>query len=239
MRIPKIYRRTDPNNSSVTKHIVEVDKLPVINYVPEVDIDDDKSIEHYVKTIKMYIRTSDEYKRLMAFIKDKLNAGSCFFYPNIKKSRGSKVKIEMHHTGLVMDDIVRTVLRKRIGEGEDYDVASVANEVMYLHYKGYISLTPLSSTAHQLIHEEDGGLFIPLHMVSFGNIELFYDEYKPYILKDTIKKFDQYKLLSNTVRDIDSIIPSYLDRSYIYYKVKDDGIEIPSMERILEILNRD
>ena len=239
MRIPKVYRRDENINEKdkITYIDVESEQLDPIIYSPDVDFDDEKSVRRYVKSIKSMCRQSKEYKRLMSFLKNKCEMNECFFLPKVKKYRDSKIEIQMHHTGFVMEDIIKTILMKRYGEGESYDCTSVAEEIMLEHYKGDISLTALSATMHELIHEEESGLFIPLQMVDFGNIDIFYNKYKEYVDKETSKKFEQYKLLSQAVDNIESIIPNYLDVSYIYYNKK--GIEIPDMNKILEIIDLD
>ena len=238
MRIPRIYRRVDELNDDIRINIVELDNELFENplpYTPDVDFDDKKSLASYVKSIKYMIRQSREYKSLMRFLKDKRGMNGCFFLPKVKKYRGSKVRIEVHHTGLTMEDIVLVVLTKRYKNEEDYGYQAVAKEVMLAHYNGWISLTSLSETLHELIHNENSGLFIPLHMCDIGDATIFYEEYKDYMSKDLIKKFEQYKILSSAVENIEDIIPDYLDRKYIYYKRQ--GVEIPDMDKILELID--
>lgn len=239
MRIPRVYRRdeNDKEKDKITYIDIESEQFDPVIYTPDVDFDDDKSVRRYIKAIKSVTRQSREYKRMMSFLKNKCGMNECFFLPRIKKYRDSKIEIDMHHTGFVIEDIIKAVLMKRYTEGESYDCNSVADEVMYNHYVGNISLTALSATMHELIHEEDSGLFIPLQMVDFGNIQLFYEEYKEYIDKETRKKFEQYKVLSDAVENIESIVPNYLDVSYIYYKKQ--GVEVPDMNKILEIIDLD
>ena len=239
MRIPKIYNRelNSMEKDKINYIDIESEQLDPVIYSPDVDFDDDKSVKRYVKSMKSLIRQSREYKSLMSFLKNKCEMNKCFFLPKVKRYRDSNIRIEIHHTGFVLEDLIRTVLMKRYKEGEDYDFQSIAEELMLEHYRGHIGLTALSSTLHELIHEEDSGLFIPLQMVDFGDMNIFYDEYKDYIDKDTIKKFEQYKVLSDVVTNIESIIPDYLDVSYIYYNQK--GIEVPDMNKILELVDLD
>lgn len=234
MRIPRVYKRDGTSDPSIKKTILEVEALPIVEYDPDVDFDDDKSVNRYVRCIKGAIRSSNEYKRLMRFLKDKCEFNKCFFLPRVKRMRDSNIMIEMHHTGFVMEDIIVTVLRKRYSEGEDYGVQAVAEEVMYEHYNGDISLTALSSTMHSLIHEDDSGLFIPLQMVDYGDINLFVEKYKEWVPKETMKKFSQYQILSSAIARIDDIIPDYLDRNFIFFKK--EGVEVPDMNKILELI---
>ena len=59
-------------------------------------------------------------------------------------------------------------------------------------------------------------------------------KYKEYVDKETVKKFEQYKVLSDVVENIEDIIPDYMKKNIIYYNC--EGIEIPSMDKILEVV---
>lgn len=235
MRIPRIYKNNnEKSKDEITTIDIQSQQLDPIAYVPDIDFDDEKSISRYIRVIKSATRQSKEYKSLMKFLKTKLDINSCLFYPKVKKYRDSHISIEIHHTGFVMEDIIRTVLMYRYKNDLEYDVQSIAEQVMLEHYKGNISLTALSATAHDLIHEENSNLFIPLQYCDFGDIRKFYDEYREYIDKETIKKFEQYKVLSDVVENIEDIIPDYMKKNIIYYN--HEGIEIPSMDKILEVI---
>ena len=239
MRIPRIYR--NDNDQKIADKITQIDvkseQLDPVIYIPDVDFEDPKSVTRYIKAIKSVVRGSKEYKEFVRFLKNKLNLNACMFFPKIKKYRDSKISIEMHHTGFVMEDIIRTILRYRYKNNLDYDVQSVAEHIMLEHYKGNISLTCLSATMHDLIHEDDSNLFIPLQYCDFGDINKFYSEYRDSVDKETVKKFEQYKVLSDVVDNIEDILPNYLNKDIIYYKK--DGIEFPSMDKILEIVKFD
>ena len=235
MRIPRIYKSSDNViDDKITTIEIKSEQLDPIIYIPDVDFDDPKSVNRYVKTIKTATRRSKEYKTFIRFLKNKLNYNKCLFFPKIKKYRNDTVSIEIHHTGFVMEDIIRTILTYHYKNNLDYDVQTIAEHVMYEHYKGNISLTALSASAHELIHEENSNLFIPLQYCDFGDIRKFYDEYRDFVDKDTVKKFEQYKVLSDVVDNLDDIIPDYLNKNIIYYK--QEGVEIPSMNKILEII---
>ena len=235
MRIPRIYRNTDDYiPDKITEIEIKEEQLTPVVYFPDVDFEDSKSVSRYVKSIKSVVRQSKEYKEFISFLKTKLNLNRCMFFPKIKKYRDKKISIEMHHTGFVMEDIIKTILMYRYKNNLDYDVQSCAEHIMLEHYKGNISLTALSSTCHDLIHEENSNLFIPLQYADFGDMNKFYSEYRDSIDKETVKKFEQYKVLSDVVENIDEIIPSYLNKNIIYYKKQ--GIEFPTMDKILEII---
>lgn len=240
MRIPKIYLR-DAKDRLPSKieniELSDMTYLPVETY-PDVDFDDIKSVNRYVKSVKSMIRKSREYKRLMGFLKDKMDMNKCLFLPKVKRYRDKHISIEVHHTGLVMEDIIRTVLKKRNDNDESIEATDVSYEVMLLHYKGMISLTSLSATCHELIHEVNSTLFIPIQMCDFGDMNLFVDEYRDYMEKETVQKYDQYKLLSSAIDKLEDVIPSFMNVSIIYFKSKEtQGLSIPDYRKLAEILN--
>jgi hypothetical protein len=103
------------------------------------------------------------------------------FYNNVSKDKAKRVSIEIHHIPFTMYDIVATVLRKYEEEEIPIDPYAIAEEVVALHYKGMVSLVPLSTTVHELYHR--GDVFIPLQYVDKGFV-LFYQAYKPDGTKD-------------------------------------------------------
>ena len=155
MRIPRIYK--NDNDQKIADKITEIEvkseQLDPVIYIPDVDFEDPKSVTRYVKAIKSTVRTSKEYKDFIRFLKNKLNLNSCLFFPKIKKYRDSKISIEMHHTGFVMEDIIRTILTYRYKNNLDYDVQSVAEHIMLEHYKGMMSGEVLQGYIDTLLSE--------------------------------------------------------------------------------------
>ena len=70
---------------------------------------------------------------------------------------------------------------------EDTDIFLVANEVMYLHYLGWVGLVPVSESVHELIHNQY--IFVPTNIVR-GNFRAFVDNYYDYISPDTLDALD-------------------------------------------------
>jgi len=234
MRIGKIYHGEKTKKDKITIIELKEEQIPPIRYTPDIDFDDEKSVHKYVRSLKTYIRGSMEYSKLMRFLKCHMEMNKCFFLKKVWQYKGSKISMEIHHTGFTMEDIIDTVLRKRYKEGEDYNASYIAREIMLLHYRGMIGLTSLCATCHELIHAEGSQLFIPLQDCGFGDMNLFYEEYKPYMNKALAKKYETYRLMSETVDNIENIIPDYLDVNIIYYE--QEHIKIPNMKTILELI---
>ena len=100
------------------------------------------------------------------------------FFNNISKDKGKRIKIEIHHIPFTLYDIASIVLKKYEAENLPIDPLMIAQEIMMLHYQGFVGLVPLSTTVHQLYHR--GDIFIPLQYVDKGFV-LFYQAYKPYM----------------------------------------------------------
>lgn len=233
MRIPKITKGTYKKHDIETVDIKKEDLKPC-TYIPDVDIEDQKSVDKYVKVIKAFVRSSKPYTQLMSFLKYGYDMDTCYFLPNVKQTKGENISIEQHHLGGTITDIIEIVLRKRIKEGEEYDCNSIAKEVMLLHYQGKISIVPLSKTLHELIHADNSQLFVPVQFAGFGDTKLFFDEYKFYMQKEKKAQFEKYFLLSEAFDKKEDIIPDYLNVSIIYYNWL--GIDIPRMDKLAELL---
>lgn len=173
MRIPRVLNYQAINNSEVvTLPEIEFNKPSYVMY-------DEKTRTKFIKMVEnSIIRTSLEYKELIAYLHSGLDMNYCMFFNNVSKEQNKRAKIELHHIPFSLFDIVNIVLRKYETEELPIDPFKIGEEVMELHYKGMVGLVPLSKTVHQLYHR--GDIFIPLQYVDKGFI-LFYKEYKDYM----------------------------------------------------------
>lgn len=171
------------NNDST---IIDIKELPY--YEEEsYDFNDDKSFKHYMTDLERTIRMSFEYRSLINYLKSIEGMNQCSFLENVVSENGSKVKIELHHSPLTLYDICLTVYKKRCMKQEPIDINSVAEEVMYLHYIGWVGLIPLSQTVHEMVHNQY--VFIPTDIVR-GNWRLFVESYHDYIDSATLDAID-------------------------------------------------
>jgi len=132
----------------------------------------------YIKTVESICRKSLEYKQLVAFLKRNTDLKRCTVLRNLTSDGGRHYTIEIHHEPFTLFDIVETVVNRREMEGETLSPLQVADEVMQLHYDGKVGLIHLSTTMHQLVHDDK--IAIPLSYI-YQRYDQFYDEYKPYI----------------------------------------------------------
>lgn len=187
MNLVKLDDIRDSNGK--TFHIGE---LPEIEDTQNYDLNNPKDLERFIKDVKSEVRTSFEYRELIRYLKEYAGFDRSGISQNISNSDGSKVKIEIHHTPLTIEDIVRIVYEKRRFYHEDLSLEMVAKEVMECHYKCIVGLYPLTATEHELVH--NGYLFIPPQDV-FGRYDLFVLNYGQFMEpedKETLEEIEAY-----------------------------------------------
>jgi hypothetical protein len=180
-----------------------------------------------IKTIERIVRSSQEYKQYIAFLRKEVDMTMCSFFNNISNKESKKVSIEIHHEPFTLFDITQIVLEKWIAENKKVNPILIAEEVMKLHYQNKVGLIPLSITVHELVHS--GKLFIPLQNV-YGDFISFFEEYEPYISND-LKDILQIKLKMS--KELENLDMSILEKKYVYLEI--DGMTFPQpLEEIIE-----
>lgn len=151
------------------------------------DLLDDKDFAHYISDLERIVRNSFEYRQLISYLKNTEGMDVCSFLENVTSRDNTKVRIEIHHSPLTLYDICYTVFKKRQAKREDININAVAEEVMWLHYIGWVGLIPLSETVHSMVHNQY--IFIPTDVVR-GNYRAFVNAYYNYIEPDTLDALD-------------------------------------------------
>ena len=218
MRLPRITKY----DSSIEKETVN---LKQIEYGGKYyDLDNDKDRFKFISTVERICRSSMEYKQLIEFLKVNMNMNFCSFFHNVSRNINgtAKVRIEIHHEPFTLYDIVAIILNNRIENEKYISIFDIADEVMEVHYKGYVGLVPLSETVHELVH--NGKIFIPLQFIDEG-FNLFYRKYKKTIdnmdgLCDLLQA--KVRLSQEYAKNPDEFI-SILKKRYIY--ILNEGYE--------------
>lgn len=218
MRLPRITKY----DSSIEKETVN---LKQIEYGRKYyDLDNDKDRFKFISTVERICRSSMEYKQLIEFLKVNMNMNFCSFFHNVSRNINgtAKVRIEIHHEPFTLYDIVAIILNDRIENEKYISIFDIADEVMEVHYKGYVGLVPLSETVHELVH--NGKIFIPLQFIDEG-FNLFYRKYKKTIdnmdgLCDLLQA--KVRLSKEYAKNPDEFI-SILKKRYIY--ILNEGYE--------------
>ena len=195
-----------------------------IDELPEREVYNFKTPKDRVKFIKQVeatCRKSMEYKDYMKFLKRNTDLKRCTVLKGLNTEGGKKYTIEIHHEPFTLFDIVETVLNKHEDLGIKIDPLNIADEVMGLHYDGKIGLIHLSTTMHQLVHDDK--IFIPLQYI-YQSYNEFYSDYKPYFNPLVIEKLQMKVEMSLKT---DNFVSDSIDPQFTYVHI--DGFDFPEI----------
>lgn len=196
----------------------------VIDELPEREVYTFRTPKERVKFIKMVesvCRKSMEYKEYIRFLKRNTDFRRCTILKGLNTNNGKIYSIELHHEPFTLFDIVETVLNKREMLGEKIEPLSIADEVMALHYDGKVGLIHLSTTMHQLVHDDK--IFIPLQYI-YQSYNEFYSEYRPYFNPLVIEKLEMKVEMSLKT---DNFVSDSIDPCFTYINI--DGFDFPEI----------
>ena len=188
-KVDNIY--TD-NSSSILE-------IPELSYFDgeQYDIYDTKDYARFIADIERVVRNSFEYRQLIQFLSGTEGMNKCSFCDNVSNVDSKKVRVEIHHAPYTLADITYTVTKKRLHMRESIDIFDIANEILWLHYMGFVGLYPVGATTHELIH--NGYLFVPTYKVR-GQYKVFTEIYYDFIDPDTLDALDNLEKLSEECR---------------------------------------
>lgn len=166
--------------------IIDVSNMSYFD-LEQYDFLDEKDFKKYMMDLESVVRNSFEYRQLISYLKNTEGMDVCSFLENVSSRDNNKVRIEIHHSPLTLYDICLAVLKKRRDKNEDININAVAEEVMWLHYIGWVGLIPLSATVHEMVHNQY--IFIPTNIVR-GNYQAFINAYYNYIDPETLDCID-------------------------------------------------
>ena len=183
---PELINKVNDIYSNDGQTILEMKSAPYFDKMPY-DLLEEKSFKKYISDLERSVRNSFEYRELIAYLKNTEGMDVCSFLDNVTSRDNTKVKIEIHHSPLTLYDICLAVFRKRQQRKESTNLEAVAQEILYLHYIGWVGLIPLSATVHDMVHNQY--LFVPTDRVR-GNYKAFVDNYYNFIDPDTLDSLD-------------------------------------------------
>ena len=183
---PELINKVNDIYSNDGQTILEMKSASYFDKMPY-DLLEEKSFKKYISDLERSVRNSFEYRELIAYLKNTEGMDVCSFLDNVTSRDNTKVKIEIHHSPLTLYDICLAVFRKRQQRKESTNLEAVAQEIMYLHYIGWVGLIPLSATVHDMVHNQY--LFVPTDRVR-GNYKAFVDNYYNFIDPDTLDSLD-------------------------------------------------
>jgi hypothetical protein len=178
----KLKREDEKAISHRDKFVIKLDEIPE----PDFDMKYHKADVNLIKYITETTRKTPELRSFMSFVKTYLDVSKCTFFDNYSMKNG--YIIELHHCPFTLFDICEAVAKKRIEEKGYIELFSVVEEVLQLHFRFFVGLTPLNPTAHDLVHAEE--LRIPPSSI-IGEWDKLYALYFPYLSQSAIKKYDE------------------------------------------------
>lgn len=204
------------------KTVLEVKAAPYFDD-QQYDLNSEKDFNHYIDDIKRIVRSSFEYRWLINYLKNTRGMDECSVLEYVTNRDNSKVRIEIHHSPLTLEDIVLAVVKKRMDKKEDMDVNAVAEEIMYDHFKGLVGLIPLSETVHELVHNQF--FFVPTDRV-FGDYNGFVNTYYNYIDPSTLDSIDAAE---QATKDYDGSQMEMFNNHKIYVNA-DNNINLDNLD---------
>lgn len=229
MRNP--YQLNIIQSSDNQPEIIKLNNIPTYD-IQDWNLADQKDFKKFLTELEKAVRGSFEYQQYIQYLRTSFNMNSCAFYRNVSNVPNPKIKIHIHHDPITLYDICLIVFRKRQSLCESIDEESIAKEVMWNHYNGFVGLIPLSETAHELVHSNY--LFIPCTHV-FGDYKEFVNMYKPYFT------LDQLDLLKD-IEDASSLYTSdrakHLFQERFTYVDDTGSYDFPKKEEIIKMLQQ-
>lgn len=162
--------------------VIKIDEIPDTNF-------DMKYYEYDTKDIgrvEKIIRSSEEYRSFIQFMKQNLDVNHCSFYEGYSMKNG--LTIELHHSPFTLYNITEAVIVKFMNRDKYWETFRVAEEVIRLHYEFKVGLTPLNPTAHKLVHN---GVLKVHPKIVIGDWKSFYGEYNAYLSEDAILNYKE------------------------------------------------
>lgn len=177
--------------------------------------EDQTTYNRFVKSVETMVRTSDDYKAFIRWVKNTVGINFCQVSSNIVEfdtTGGKDTLIEMHHGPLfTLYDYVNIILNKYIDNRLPISTFVITNEVIEEHFKLHVQVVMLTKTNHEGVHNRD--IFLNLKQ-GLGDIGAFIKEYAPYLTDDQKYRIARYILLckendsyDNGLLDVDSIAP--------------------------------
>jgi len=149
------------------------------------DFFDDKKLKRFIKGCERMIRSSNEYKTYIGFLKNTVGLKNCSVLGYIDHDNAI---IEFHHYPFTLYDIVQLCVNKHILEEKPFNTFIISRQVLLDHYDNIIGVTPLSTTVHELVHAKQ--IFVSLNQV-YGDLNEFINKYYVALTDEEIENYNE------------------------------------------------
>ena len=150
---------------------------------------DQRTFVTFIKKVEKHVRGNPDYKDYVEYLRDEKGLDTCAFLGNVSVD---SAEIHLHHAISNLFEICSTVTNRLMSEGKKVSTFIVADEVLMLHFRGLVALTPLTATMHELVHA--GKIRIPLNAIH-GDWETYLEEYGPYMDDHEKKSYEKIQEL--------------------------------------------
>ena len=81
--------------------------------IPDYDLFDEKQFNKYILDVKKTVRGSFEYRnKMLPYLREHLDMNKCSFYESVSNADTTKIRIEIHHEPLGLEDFVHKFLKR-------------------------------------------------------------------------------------------------------------------------------
>ena len=149
--------------------------------------DDIVAYTNFVKKCEYRVRTSNDYKAFISYVKNVLGINFCQVSSNIFDTDAT---IEMHHGPiLTLFDYCSIVTDAFIANNKKISTFRIADQVLQEHFDLNVQVIMVAVTNHEAIHNRD--IFINVSQ-GIGNLNKFIEKYKDYLTDDQKYKIWHY-----------------------------------------------
>ena len=111
--------------------------------------DDERSKSKFIRNIEKYIRSSNEYKRWLSFVKGTLGSDlQCYHTGNLP----TMCSLEIHHHPYTLYELVEIAMYN-MNDGI-YTAFDLSKNVMKLHFMNLVGFVPLCISSHENYHSQ-------------------------------------------------------------------------------------
>lgn len=175
-------------------------------YFEPIQMMDGAAYDQFISYCEKMIRTSQEYKAYIAYLKNEIGLRYDVFNSDITQEDAS---IEMHHALFTLYDYVKIMIDYCFDNNIPVDTFTIAKMVMNEHACNRVQIAMLSRNNHMLVHA--GKLHLDFRQCH-GNIKEFVSIYKQQIMRSPKlkKKINDYavSLLKDDFNNVDFITPT-------------------------------
>lgn len=143
--------------------------------------EDERSLTKFIRNVEKYVRSSNEYKRWLTFVKGTLGSDlMCYHTGNLP----TMCSLEIHHHPYTLYNLVEIAMYNM--RDEVYTVFDLSKNVMKLHFMNLVGFVPLCISSHENYHSQILDIPIEVCEGDWKNLDHYF--YIPEHISDDIKR---------------------------------------------------